>query len=299
LQTVGRGTWALQSLDDWAPWLERMVAANPSGGPLPVSDTDDLLQQLASTMGPVFAGMQFGSAIGHLAQRALGHFELPIPRPGTTISLVPENIARFAEDWSLAIDQARLWVCVRELTAYTVLSRPTVVERIGTLLDRATSEAADTSRDLASRLSDLGPDPQDLERILADPEALLADLLAPDRQFGSEQLVVATTAIGAYVDYITTQVAGRLLGSTATLSEAWFRYRTADTANARGAAVLFGLDLSKERVEQGASFVRGVVERAGDDGLARLWETAASLPTPAELLAPGLWLERIDLARAE
>jgi uncharacterized protein (DUF2342 family) len=39
----------------------------------------------------------------------------------------------------------------------------------------------------------------------------------------------------------------------------------------------------------------GVVERAGEEGLARLWHSEKELPTPAELEAPGLWLARIDL----
>ena len=38
-----------------------------------------------------------------------------------------------------------------------------------------------------------------------------------------------------------------------------------------------------------------MVERAGEEGLARLWESDRTLPTPAEVDAPGLWLERIDL----
>jgi uncharacterized protein (DUF2342 family) len=42
-------------------------------------------------------------------------------------------------------------------------------------------------------------------------------------------------------------------------------------------------------------FVRGVVERAGEEGLVRLWHSGKELPTPAELNAPGLWLARIDL----
>jgi uncharacterized protein (DUF2342 family) len=41
--------------------------------------------------------------------------------------------------------------------------------------------------------------------------------------------------------------------------------------------------------------VRGVLERAGDEGLSRLWHSERELPTPAEVDAPGLWLERIDL----
>ena len=41
--------------------------------------------------------------------------------------------------------------------------------------------------------------------------------------------------------------------------------------------------------------MQGVVERAGEDGLSRLWTSERELPTPAELDAPGLWLARIDL----
>ena len=36
-------------------------------------------------------------------------------------------------------------------------------------------------------------------------------------------------------------------------------------------------------------------DRAGEDGLRRLWLSPVELPTPAEVDAPGLWLERIDL----
>jgi uncharacterized protein (DUF2342 family) len=41
--------------------------------------------------------------------------------------------------------------------------------------------------------------------------------------------------------------------------------------------------------------VAGVVQRAGEESLTRLWEPVRNLPTPAEVDAPGLWLERIDL----
>ena len=39
--------------------------------------------------------------------------------------------------------------------------------------------------------------------------------------------------------------------------------------------------------------------RAGDQGLARLWSSPHTLPTPAEVDAPGLWLERIDLTETD
>jgi uncharacterized protein (DUF2342 family) len=37
------------------------------------------------------------------------------------------------------------------------------------------------------------------------------------------------------------------------------------------------------------------VERAGTEGLNRLWESPHMVPTGPELEAPGLWLARIDL----
>ena len=59
---------------------------------------------------------------------------------------------------------------------------------------------------------------------------------------------------------------------------------------------MLGLELGRDHYEQGHAFCRGVVERAGLDGLDRLWESEAMVPTPNELAAPGLWLARIDLA---
>ena len=47
--------------------------------------------------------------------------------------------------------------------------------------------------------------------------------------------------------------------------------------------------------DRGSAFVEGVIERAGADGLARLWESERMLPSPPEVDAPGLWLARIDL----
>jgi uncharacterized protein (DUF2342 family) len=69
-----------------------------------------------------------------------------------------------------------------------------------------------------------------------------------------------------------------------------------DRENAdRSAELLVGLDLGPTEVDRGTQFVRGVLERAGEEGLARLWSAPHTLPTPAEVDAPGLWLERITL----
>ena len=56
-----------------------------------------------------------------------------------------------------------------------------------------------------------------------------------------------------------------------------------------------GLELDQTQFDRGAAFVKGVIERAGTEGLDRLFDDPEHLPTPSEVDAPGLWLARIDL----
>lgn len=101
-------------------------------------------------------------------------------------------------------------------------------------------------------------------------------------------------ALMGYVEHVLDRSATRLLGGRGALAEAWRRRQVDREAPARTAELLFGLDLGPTQVDRGFEFVRGVVARAGEEGLARLWASAATLPTPAEIAAPGLWLERIS-----
>ena len=267
-----------------------------------------MLGQMASTMGPMFFGLQVGSVVGHLAQRTLGQYPLALPwAPSDELLLVTANIAEFATDWSLPEEEALLWVCARELASNSVLSRPAVRARFEELLLAMAESQAAAQQDLAERLRGLttgegpestpgtGMDLESLQGMFGDPEALLGDLLTPESRGTSDQLTSLAVVVDAYADHIATAVGAKLVGAHAQLAEAWYRRRTERGKGEEAAGALFGLDLEQDQVDRGRAFVAGVVERAGQDGLARLWEPARNLPTPAEVDAPGLWLERIDL----
>jgi uncharacterized protein (DUF2342 family) len=103
------------------------------------------------------------------------------------------------------------------------------------------------------------------------------------------------SAVSGYVDYIMDSVGRRLIGSYGPLTEAFRRRRATEGDAQRYVGRLLGVSLPESAYERGSAFIRGILERAGDDGLARLWHSARELPTPAEVEAPGLWLARIDL----
>ncbi len=308
-ETLGPGQWSFRLLEAYRPVLKSMVEAQQQGasavpssldlselGPEAASGLGGLLGQFALTLGPVFLGMQFGSAAGHLARRAFGQYALPLPWPeSTTLLLVPSNVARFAEDWSLPLQEVQLWVCLRELAMHAVLTRPGVRSSLMTLLGDASAHAAAAQRSVVERLGEGLGDPAALEDALGDPEALLADLISPEQRSVSSALTAQTTAIGAYVDHVTAGIAETLTSSPAALREAWYRYRIEEGKGEQAFAGLFGLNVGQDEVDRGRSFVTGVIERAGEDALARLWGDELDLPTPAEVDAPGLWLARIGL----
>ena len=307
-RAVTRSEWALRTLDAWRALLERL-ASSLGRGPEPDEPSDlspqdpmaKLLGNLPQVVGPLLFGMQAGSMVGHLGSRAMGQYDMPVPRPPSDeLLLVPATIDGFAHDWSLAPDDVRLWVCLHEVAHHAVLSRPHVRARLDELmLSYVGSFQSDTGA-FEDRLGSFDPtDLASLQETFSDPELLFGDLESPAQRALTVPLQALLSAVVGYVDHVMDTVGRRIIGSYGPLTEALRRRRLEDGEGARFVARLLGVELTAASYERGASFVRGVVERAGEEGLARLWHSARELPTPAELDAPGLWLARIDLPEAD
>jgi putative hydrolase len=297
---VSRGDWALHSLEAYRPFLERLatsLSASGGGDDTPADPTTQLLGDLGKMLGPVLLGMQSGFMLGHLSRRALGQYDLPLPRtPADQLLIVPANLDAFADEWSLAADDFRLWVCLQEVTHHAVLGRPHVRARLDQLINEYVSRFEVDPEALEASLGNLDPtDAAGLQAVLGNPETLLGAMRSPGQQETLSRIETLTAVIEGFVDHVMDTTGRGLIGSYDQLTEALRRRRVEATDGERFAARLLGLELGRGQYERGATFVRGVVERAGEEGLARLWASERELPTPAELDAPGLWLARIDL----
>ena len=56
---------------------------------------------------------------------------------------------------------------------------------------------------------------------------------------------------------------------------------------------LLGIDMRRDQYEQGTAFCDRVVDLTDEQTLARMWDSAESLPSKPELEEPRLWLARI------
>jgi putative hydrolase len=235
--------------------------------------------------------------VGQLATRAFGQYHLPIPRtPADEVLLVPENLAAFSRDWSLPEDDVRLWVCLEELAHHSVLRVPHLRQRLEELFRSYMAGFRPDAALLGERMTNLDlTDLSSLQDALGDPDALLGEMQSPAQRAMLPTLEALVAALEGYVDHVVDRAGRRLIGSYDSLAEALRRRRVERAEGERLVERLFGLELGQAQYDRGAAFASGVVERAGEEALARLWESARALPTPAEVDAPGLWLARIDL----
>jgi putative hydrolase len=304
VRAVTRSDWALRTLQAWKPLLETLATAlaRSTSTPPPMEELGGdpmarLLGNLPQAMAPLLFGIQAGTMVGHLATRAMGQYDLPVPRPpGDELLMVPVAIDGFAQDWSLAADDVRLWVCLHELAHHAVLSRPHVRQRLDQLMTAYVNAFEPDSSALEERLTMFDPtDMSSLQATFSNPEVLLGEMETPAQREVMVPLSALLSAVVGYVDHIMDVVGKRLIASYGPLTEAMRRRRVEEGEGTKFVGKLLGVSLDSAAYERGSSFVAGVLERAGEEGLARLWHSAKELPTPAEISAPGLWLARIDL----
>lgn len=297
---VGRAEWARRTLDAYRPLFEGLaegLSAAADDEPASEDPAAALFGGVTEVVGPLLLGIQAGSMVGHLARRALGEYELPVPRPASDqLVLVPANVTEFASDWSLSLDDVRLWLCLNEITHHAVLGRPHVRSRLDGLLRSYVAGFRPDPHAFEDKLSALDPtDPSSFQAVMGEPGELLGAMETPEQRLILDRIEALIAAIEGYTDHVMDGVGHTLVSGYGALVEALRRRRAERGEGERFVARLFGLDVTPAQYERGRTFVKGVVERAGEDGLARLWRSERELPTPAEVDAPGLWLERIDI----
>src|SRR5688572_28224476 len=173
-------------------------------------------------LGPMMLGLQAGSMVGHLAGRSLGQYDLPIPRPkADELVVIGRNVRDFGDEWSLPIEDLRLWICLSEVTTHAVLGVPHVREALDAALQEHVSSFAIDTGIIESRLTGIDPmDPEALQRALGDPEALLGEIQSDVQRSIQPRLRALTAVIVGYVDHVMDRIGGELISSYSMLTEA-------------------------------------------------------------------------------
>lgn len=302
---TGRRGWVTLHLEALKPVLEALATTLGQAFGPPPGDTPlpgglaggDPMSGILPMLAPVLLGVQAGSMIGYLAQHALGRYDLPLPTSDIpSLCFVVPNLDAFEEGWSLDRADLRFTGALHEVVHAATRSVPWVRERLVRLATDYVSAYEVDPAILSSRLGDVDPaNPESLQRLAERPEELLGAMTSDRQTSMLDALRVFHAVLEGYADSVLARVGARLVPSFSRVHEAIARHRIERGEASRFVEQLLGLTLERDDYDLGAAFCRGVVERAGAEGLNRLWESPRMVPTRPELEAPGLWLARIEL----
>jgi len=303
IMPITRGVWAQRTLDAYRPLFTEMATSlgRRTDDAAPSDPMAAMMANLSQMMAPSMMGMAVGSMVGRMAARTFGQYDLPIPREGMHLLVVPANIDAFATDWSLDPAEMRLWVLAQELIGHTLFSLGDVRAQLTDLVRRYVGAFRPDPNAVAEHLGQVditsGADPmQALQGLFNDPAVLLGAVQSPEQAELAPVLDAAIAGVVGYVDYLVDAVAVRVIGGDAlTIAEAVRRRRIEASPDTVFVERLLGLHLDNEQVQRGKTFAAGVVDRVGEHRLSDLAARPGSLPTPAELAAPGLWVARLEL----
>ncbi|HEX8099004.1 MAG TPA: zinc-dependent metalloprotease [Actinomycetota bacterium] len=301
VKAVGGGPWVeanirgLQELLD--PIGAKMATAlGEAGGELPPASGlagGDFMGLLMQRVVPLLLGVQVGAVLGYLAQRVLGQFDLAVPRSGGALYFVIPNIAQFEREWSLPSMDFRAWIGLHEVTHRFEFARPWVREHFISLVRDLVEHAELDLSGLEQRLEGLD---------LSNPEALSDAFDGVGNMFGQttsaeqrlriNRVQAFMAAAEGYGEHVTERVGKEMLSAYGLIDEALRRHREGGAGD-QALERLLGLEMKMEQYRLGREFCMRVSEQTDEGTLARMWESAESLPSMPELEEPTLWLSRI------
>jgi uncharacterized protein (DUF2342 family) len=288
---VNRSALTIAALTQWRPLMEPMVSGTASIGEQLDLGENQMMAQMAAALGPLFSGFQMGSVAGHFSERAWSLAALPLPRLDAERLIVVNNLASFAEAWSLERDEVYVFALAQEFLASLVLSQPGTGDALRALLIDTVRESTKAQGDLLTRLQSM-INPDDIAGFMENPESLLDGIEMPEETDATRAINAAASVLLAFFESAAHQITTAILGPRPALVEAYQRHRRSDARGEDAAAALFGISTQGEHHEQAAAFVASLEKEHTlrvFDALLRV----DGLPSAAELQDPTTWYERV------
>lgn len=244
-------------------------------------------------------GAELGLALGYLAQRVIGQYDVSLLGPAREPRLlfVAPNLSAARSRLQVNRELFLSWIALHETThAVQFAAVPWLREHLGgiatDLFERAAIEVK--PGELLGKLARMNP--RELVRTVAAGE--LASLLwtEPQREL-VDRLLAIMTVVEGYAEHVMDAVGEQLDPGYAEL-----RRRLDVDRERRGlldsvVSKLLGLDMKMAQYKRGKAFVDEVVDLAGIRAINRAWDGPEAMPTPVELDSGADWLDRVGRPR--
>ncbi len=289
---VDRPTWVRSNVQGLRHLLDPITAR--------MSSRTSTMPPAVRAVGSRLTGLEAGAGLAFLGGKVLGQYEMfPPEGPGSghpgRLLLVAPNIVQVERELGVDETDFRLWVCVHEETHRVQFGavpwlRDHLVERVGDLLLAAEGQLSsgavlDRAGDVVSAVA---------AALAGRPGPSLAEALqSPEQQQVLAEVTAVMSLLEGHADVVMDGVGPSVIPTVDDIRQRFQRRREQPSRVEAALRRLLGLDAKLRQYREGARFVRSVVDQVGMPGFNRVWTSAETLPTAAEMADPGQWVERV------
>jgi coenzyme F420 biosynthesis associated uncharacterized protein len=289
---VDRPGWIKANVEGFRVVFEPLasrMAKRQSGGPG---------GSIVTAVGSRITGVQVGAVLAYMSARVLGQYELFLPpdpdgQAATgRLTLVAPNIVQVERELDVDPHDFRLWVCLHEEThrvQFTAVPwlRAHVQDQITEFLlasDVGLPELLDRFKETADAVADA---------VRGGESSVIEAIQSPEQKEILDRITAVMTLVEGHGDYVMDGVGPDVVPSVEVIRSRFQKRRQGAGRVDQMIRRVLGLDLKMKQYEQGAAFVRTVVEQAGMDAFNKVWTSPNTLPTRAEIADPQSWITRV------
>ena len=246
------------------------------------------LPRIAQAVGSKLTGAEVGGLLGFLAGKVLGQFD-PFHEPAGRLLLVAPNIVHVERELDVDPTDSCLWVCMHEETHRVQFTAvPWMREHLFSEIE-AIGETIEPGSLLEGGL----------ERITDAIKAgraggSIVDILStPEQREILDRVTGMMSLLEGHADVVMDDVGPQVIGSVKEIRAKFTKRRQGIGTLDRVLRRLLGLEAKMAQYRDGATFVRGVVDRVGMAEFNAVWAEPAHLPSKSELTDHDGWIRRV------
>lgn len=242
-------------------------------------------------------GAQTGAVLAFISAGILGQYD-PFRPAGGELLLVYPNVIAVERQLRVVPADFRLWVCLHEVTHRVQFrANPWLTGHMSQALAVLTEEVSEDVTEVVGRVAQFVRN----RRAGAEPEpnstgvlGLLRAVQAEPQRRALDQLLVLGTLLEGHAEHVMDAVGPAVVPTVSVIRRRFDQRRQhRQPPLQRLVRAVLGVDAKISQYTRGKAFVDEVVARVGMARFNRIWESAQTLPLPAEIEEPHRWIARV------
>lgn len=256
--------------------------------------------RMHGTMAPVrrqLLALQVGGILGYLGRKVLGQYDLFLPPDDRDlIYFVGPNVVELERRFRFSRRDFRLWLSLHEVTHRVQFQgvpwlRSYITELMGSYLSTIDLDARKVLERLRRVQEEVRTGGAGQWRDLG----VLFALMTPEQRETFRRMQSLMSVLEGHGNFVMDRLAGGRVHGAARMRRILQERRHRKGFN-RMVQRAVGLDVKARQYDIGERFVAAVVDRAGPEAFARIWERSEHLPSLEEVGRPEAWIERVAAA---